>query len=109
MNNMLYASLIILKAQLTNEVLKLLEDNNVDVVCVPANYTNCLKLLDLSVNKPMKDFLKGKFELWHSDQMFEQRFQVSHALGAQWMMDVYHYIQTHPEIIKNVFQAAGII
>ena len=45
------------KAQLTDEVLKLLEDNNVDVVCVPTNCTDCLQPLDLSVNKPVKDFV----------------------------------------------------
>ena len=33
------------KAQLTGDVLKMLEDNNVDVVYVPSNYTDCLQLL----------------------------------------------------------------
>ena len=47
------------KAQLTDDVLKMLEDNNVDVVYVPANCTDCLQPLDLSVNKPVKYFLKG--------------------------------------------------
>jgi len=60
------------KAQLTEEVLKVLEVNNFDVAYIPANCTDCLQPLDLSVNKPVKDFLKGKFELWYSDQMLEQ-------------------------------------
>ena len=42
-------------------MLKVLEDNNVDVVYVLANCMNCLQPLDLSVNKPVKDCLKGKF------------------------------------------------
>ena len=101
---------------MTDDVLKMLEDNNVDVVYVPANCTDCLQPLDLSVNKPVKDFLKGKFELWYSDQMSEQGdstpikfpMQLMKPLGAQWMMDVHCYIQDHPEIIKNGFRAAGI-
>ena len=105
------------KAQLTEEVLKVLEDNNVDVVFVPANCTDCLQPLDLSVNKPVKDFLKGKFELWYSDQMLEQGdsttikfpMHLMKPLGGQWMMDVHCYMQNHPEIIKNGFRAAGIL
>ena len=93
------------KAQLTDEVLKMLEDNNVDVVYVTANCTDCLQLLDLSVNKLVK---KGKFELWYSDQMSEKGdsipikfpMQLMKPLGAQWMMDIHCYIQDHPEIIK---------
>ena len=104
------------KAQLTDDVLKMLEDNNVDVVYVPANCTDCLQPVDLSVNKPVKNFLKGKFELWYSDQMSEQGdstpikfpMQLMKPLGAQWMMDVHCYIQNHPELIKSGFQAAGI-
>ena len=94
----------------------MLEDNNVDVVYVPTNCTDCLQPLDLSVNKPVKDFLKGKLELWYFDLMSEQGdstpikfpMQLMKPLGAQWMMDVHCYIQDHPEIIKNGFRAAGI-
>lgn len=47
------------KGQLTDEVLKLLEDSNVDVVFVLPNHTDRLQPLDLSVNKSAKDYLKS--------------------------------------------------
>jgi len=50
------------KAQLTTEVLNLLEDNHIDVVFIPVNCTDHLQPLDLSINKPAKDFLRGRFE-----------------------------------------------
>ena len=37
------------KAQLTNELMQILEDNNVDVIDVPSNCTDCI---DLDPNKP---------------------------------------------------------
>ena len=49
------------KGQLTDEVLKLLEDSNIDVVFVPPNCTDMLQPLDLSVNKSAKDYLKSRF------------------------------------------------
>ena len=47
------------KGQLTTEVLKLLEDSNIDVVFVPPNCTDRLQPLDMSVNKSAKDYLKS--------------------------------------------------
>jgi len=60
------------KAQLTTEVLNLLEDNHIDIVFIPANCTDCLQPLDQSVNKPAKDFLRGRFEEWYAKQICEQ-------------------------------------
>jgi len=36
------------KAQLTTEILNLLEDNHIDAVFIPANCTDCLQPLDLT-------------------------------------------------------------
>ena len=50
------------KGQLTDEVLKLLEDSYIDIVFVPPNCTDMLQPLDLSVNKSAKDNLKSRFQ-----------------------------------------------
>jgi len=46
----------VFKGQCTSHVLKLLKDNNILYVTVPGNCPDRLQPLDLSVNKPAKDF-----------------------------------------------------
>ena len=86
------------KAQLTTEVLNLLEVNHVDTVFIPANCTDRLQPLDLSVNKPAKDFLRGKFEEWYAAQIYEQGtsspitfpLHLMKPLGATWIKELQH-------------------
>ena len=39
---------------------------------MPANKTDCLQPLDISVNKPAKTFLKGKLEEWYATEIAKQ-------------------------------------
>ena len=104
------------KAQLTSEVLGLLDTNHVDTVFVPANCTDRLQPLDLTVNKPAKDFLRGKFEEWYSEQIYEQGtvtpitfpLHLMKPLGATWIKELYAYLAGRPDIIRNGFRVAGI-
>ena len=104
------------KAQLTAGVLGLLKSNKVETVFVPPNTTDQLQPLDLSVNKPAKDFLRKKFEEWYALQVYNQgttvpiKFPLStmKPLGAQWIKDLYLYMLEHPDIARNGFKAAGI-
>ena len=60
----------VFKGQCTEEVLQMLEENNIERVCVPANCTDRLQPLDLSVNKPAKEFLRGRFQEWYASQIY---------------------------------------
>ena len=88
-----------------------LEQSFIDVFFVPQDCHDQLQLLDLSVNKLAKDFLRGKFQHWYSDKTFEQHedgstlqpvtfpMHVMKPLGANWLMEFYSYMQDHPEIV----------
>ena len=109
----------VFKGQCTSEVLKLLEDNHILYVTIPNNCTDKLQPLDLSVNKPAKDFLRAKFQEWYGDQICRQlddgimeevdlRLSILKPLAAQWMIDFYTHLMSHPSIIISGFRAAGI-
>ena len=60
------------RGQCTERILSKLEENNVRVVIIPANCTDRLQPLDLSVNKVAKDFLRTQFSNWYADQICSQ-------------------------------------
>ena len=47
----------VFKGQCTNDVVKLLEENNIQFVIVPSNCTDRLQPLNLTVNKSVKTFM----------------------------------------------------
>ena len=51
----------VFKGQCTAQVMKIFEENNILFVTIPNNCTDRLQPLDLSVNKPAKDFVRTKF------------------------------------------------
>ena len=57
------------KGQTTDAVLSLLGQNNIEYVLVPPNYTDCLQPLDVSINKPVKDFLRRKLTDWYAEKI----------------------------------------
>ena len=56
--------------QCTEKVFQLLEDS---FVLIPANCTDRLQPLDLSLNKPAKMFLCSKFQDWFAQQVASQK------------------------------------
>ena len=60
------------KGQVTSGVNDLLESHNIHVCLLPPNTTDLLQPMDISVNKPAKDFLKRKFEEWYSSEVTKQ-------------------------------------
>ena len=59
------------KAQCTDGILQLLEDNNINFAFVPANCTGELQPIDLSVDKSVKDFMRAQFQDWYAAEVFK--------------------------------------
>ena len=109
------------KAQCTTAVLTLLDQNNINVVLIPPNCTDHLQPLDISVNKAVKDKLRGLFQSWYAGEIYSRhkeqkqqesvdlRMSVVKPLSATWMISTFNYIASKPEVIKNGFQRAGIV
>ena len=82
---------------------------------VPPNCTDRLQPLDVSINKPVKDFLQAKFTNWYAEKIVAQkdsgnpnqpvdmRLSIMKPIGAKWM------IKSHPEMIRNGFKNVGIV
>lgn len=122
------AALVIIdnfKGQITPDMTTLLEDNDIHTCLLPANTTDRLQPLDIAVNKPAKDFLKKKFELWLSEKLAEQlngmdvdevefeptdlSLPAMRELGARWLVEMAEYISSNKQFITNGFKRAGIV
>ena len=102
------------KGQSTSELLTLLDDNNINVILIPPNCTDRLQPLDLSINKAAKEFQE-----WYAKQVCLQLEQnakqslvdlhlsIVKPLGAQWMVELYDYLKSKPDIICNGFKEAN--
>ena len=62
----------VFRGQQTPAFRELLENNNIDHVNVPANCTDNLQTLDISVNKPLKDEMKKRFQAWYAEEVEKQ-------------------------------------
>ena len=78
---------------------------------IPANCTDRLQPLDISVNKAAKEFLRRQFHDWYAKQICDHleeetpvvpvdlKLSTVKPVGAKWMMNLYDYLQAKPEII----------
>ena len=103
------------KAQNTGAFLEALAKNNISVIGVPANCTDRLQPLDISVNKPLKSQMKNSFQQWYSDQVernlaedecnvqpIDLKLSVVKPLGFQWLVDACAHIEAS-DVIRNGF------
>mgnify|MGYP007024294226 CR=1 FL=1 len=100
----------------------MMEANHVLSIKVPATHTDLFQPLDISVNKPAKAFISGKYQQWYADRVADQltrgiiaqnvkvdiRLSVVKPLHAQWIVDLYYHMQkrSSKEMIRKGFKAA---
>ena len=103
----------------------MLKKRHIYIVMVPANCTDRLQPLDISVNKAVKAFLRSQFQDWYAMCMCQQmrlhsyekqplvtvdlKMSIVKPLGVQWMLNVYKYMTSRPDIIKNGFHKCGTV
>jgi len=109
------------KSQCTEKLRKLLDSSNASIVLIPANCTDRLQPLDLSVNRAAKEFLRKAFQKWYALLVCAQlegkvladpvdlRISVMKSLEVKWLVDLYDYLKDKPEITKNGFKEAGLL
>lgn len=112
------------KGQLTEKVIDCLEKHNIQSVLVPANCTDRLQPLDISVNKAAKAFLRSQFQEWYANEVLQLYSDTAEdddniepvdlstprmkCIGGQWMVKLFEYMSDNPALINNGFQAAHI-
>ena len=108
------------EGQLTPRVQAALDSNDILIVDVPANCTDHLQPMDLSINKAFKDHMKASFQTWYAQQVCLQlqqkqlhktvdlRLSVVKPLSANWIMAAFAHVQSNAELVKNGFHEAGI-
>ena len=115
----------VFKGQVTPMVLDLYKESNIVVVLVPANMTNHLQPLDLTVNGYVKRFMRAKFNSWYSSQLRRQldegkqlqdidvplRLSILKPFHAEWLVDCYNHTTTTAgrNIILSGWKSAGIM
>ena len=81
--------------------------------------TDLLQPIDISVNKPAKNFFRRKFQEWHSEQVLKQlesvdietselklidlSLSIHKEVGAKWLVEMAKYFEDNPMIIVNGF------
>ena len=110
----------VFRGQTTEAIYDILEQNNIFVVKIPANCTDRLQPMDLSVNKAVKDFMRNKFVEWYSMEVMDQlkgdetyakvdfKLSTMKPLVTKWLIELFDYLSKYSSLITNGFKAAGI-
>jgi hypothetical protein len=117
----------VFRAQMGEDFLDFLSENNIKVVYVPARCTDRLQPLDVSVQKAIKNHLRQSFEDWYADEIVKQLNENKgsksedeviqpvdlsltwlNSLSAKWLVKMVQHINNNPEIVRGGFCETGI-
>ena len=109
------------KGQTTNDICALLNGHNIIPMQLPPNCTDKLQPLDISINKPMKDHSKAKFQQWYANEVSKQletipvnqvKVDVSLSVvkgpSANWIISGWQALEQRPDVAINGFKKSGI-
>ena len=105
-------------------ILNLYKESSIVITLIPANMTNFLQPLDLTVNGYVKKFMRGKFNAWYSLQIGNQldagkqlqdidvplRLSLLNPCHAEWLVECYNHMTTTAaqNVIQSGWKAAGM-
>lgn len=95
----------------TDGVKRRMNECNTDLAVIPGGLTSLVQPLDVSINKPFKDSLRQRWNMWmlEGDKTFTKggnMRQVSLPEMCQWILTAWNEIK--PEIIVKSFKKCGI-
>ena len=108
--------------QTTVAINSLFEKHHIISVQIPASCTDKLQPIEKSINKPVREELKSRFQSWYATEVKKQIEHVPvhevkvdvtataiKARSCSWEIAAWQAIEKRPEIAINRFQKAGII
>ena len=109
------------RGQTTDIILSHLRSHNIIPIQLPANYTDKLQPMDISVNKPIKDHLKIQFQQRYALEVKKQLetapldqvkvdvgLQIIKGPSANWIISAWQSLKERSKVAVNGFKKAGI-
>jgi hypothetical protein len=99
---------------LTDDVLQKLAENNVTYITIPGGCTSKVQPLDVSINKPFKDYLRGSWEQYMVEQVQTSPSPATKIPTAskneiaKWVIDANRCLGSQPDMIRKSFLVCGI-
>ena len=98
----------VFKGQITNPLMKKLEEQNILLTRAPENMTHLFQPLDLTLNGYFKQFMKRKFVKWYANKVtralddgrdlenitIDFKLSTVTPLHAEWVMEAYNHMMS---------------
>ena len=117
-------SFLMFKAQCTQRIFDLIDENHCVTAFVPANLIHLFQPLDLAINGVAKSFLKSKFSEWSSKKIakaldkdkgqnihevkVDTTLTIMKPIHAQWIISLYDSLRNDVELTKKSFKESAI-